>query len=33
MVVLGVVCGVAVYALTAVHGRALAVAVAPALRL
>jgi hypothetical protein len=33
IVVLGVVCGVAVYALTAVHGRALAVAVAPAFRL
>ena len=32
VVVLGVVCGVAVYALTAVHGRALAIAVAPAFR-
>jgi membrane protein DedA with SNARE-associated domain len=33
IVVLGVVCGVVVYALTAVHGRALAVAVVPAFRL
>ena len=32
VVLLGVVCGAAVYALTAVHGRALAIAVAPVLR-
>ncbi len=32
VVLLGVVCGVALYTLTAVHGRTLAIAVAPALR-
>jgi hypothetical protein len=31
-VLIGIVCGVAVYALTAVYGRALAIAIAPTLR-